>query len=255
MRTCRCCSTWTPPVPSSSSAPASDPVPEHRRPRTCFARRSSTWTACSSIPSRTGRTPEREVFGSVGIDITDEMAADHGADDHSPGRRALVRRVGRGAGASIEDMEAAVIARVADHIRARARALPGVHECSGSAGAGTGASRSRRIPRPCSAISCSSVLGIAGAFHTVVSADDVERASPIPRSIYTRRDRSACRRGLCRFRRLAHGRARRAGGRHVRGRDPVFGPDFSDGRFASSPGARRSRGVRRGNRLDPRADA
>jgi sugar-phosphatase len=125
---------------------------------------------------------EREVFGSVGIDITDEMAAltapmtTRQVTEHWYGVRPWTGR-------SIAEMEAAVVARVASHIRDRGAALPGV-----SAALALCARRGWRVALASNspATLCHlvlEVLGIAAAFHAVVSADEVERAKPDP-SIY-----------------------------------------------------------------------
>jgi sugar-phosphatase len=125
---------------------------------------------------------EREVFGSVGIDITDEMAA-----ITAPMTTRQVAehwyRVRPWTGRTIAEMEAAVVARVAAHIRRRGTALPGVNEAL--------AFCERRNWRVALASNSPAtlchlvleVLGIAPAFHAVVSADEVERAKPDP-SIY-----------------------------------------------------------------------
>jgi sugar-phosphatase len=122
---------------------------------------------------------ERDVFGSVGIEIDDAMAAvtapmtTRKVAEHWYGVMPWRER-------SIEDMEAAVIARVADQIRASRTAMPGVHEilelCSRI---GWRVGLASNSP----AVLCQLVLselGIAGAFHTVVSADFVEHGKPDP---------------------------------------------------------------------------
>ena len=122
---------------------------------------------------------EREVFGSVGIDITDDMAAvtapmtTRQVAEHWYGVRPW-------AGRTIADMEAAVVARVAEHVRSRGSALPGVSEAL--------AFCERRQWRVALASNSPAtlchlvleVLGLAPAFSAVVSADQVERAKPDP---------------------------------------------------------------------------
>jgi sugar-phosphatase len=125
---------------------------------------------------------EREVFGSVGIDITDDMAAitapmtTRQVAEHWYGVRPWTGR-------TIAEMEAAVVARVAAHIRGRGTALPGV-----SAALAFCERRNWRVALASNspATLCHlvlEVLGIASAFHAVVSADEVELAKPDP-SIY-----------------------------------------------------------------------
>jgi HAD superfamily hydrolase (TIGR01509 family) len=122
---------------------------------------------------------EREVFGSVGIHITDEMAAitapmtTRQVAEHWYGVRPW-------AGRSIADMEAAVIARVAELVRSRGAALPGVAEAQAFC-----ERQNWRVALASNspAMLCHlvlEVLGIAPAFHAVVSADEVERAKPDP---------------------------------------------------------------------------
>jgi HAD superfamily hydrolase (TIGR01509 family) len=127
---------------------------------------------------------EREVFGSVGIHITDEMAA-----ITAPMTTRQVAKhwyaVRPWAGRSIADMETAVIARVAELVRSRGAALPGVAEalafCERQNWRVALASNSPAML--CHLVL--EVLGIAPAFHAVVSADEVERAKPDP-AIYRR---------------------------------------------------------------------
>ncbi|MBC8026126.1 MAG: hexitol phosphatase HxpB [Steroidobacteraceae bacterium] len=122
---------------------------------------------------------EREVFGSVGIDITDEMAAitapmtPRQVTEHWYGVRPW-------SGRSIEEVENAVIARVADHVRTRGAALPGVFDALAlCARQGWRVALASNSP----AMLCHlvlEVLGIAPAFHAVVSAEEVERGKPDP---------------------------------------------------------------------------
>ena len=128
------------------------------------------------------KASEREVFASVGIDITDEMSA-----TTAPMTTRQVTehwyRLRPWDTHSLEDVESAVIARVAEHVRANGAALPGVRDvlaiCEQQQWRVALASNS-----PASL--CELVLealGIAAAFHAVVSAEHVERGKPDP-SIY-----------------------------------------------------------------------
>jgi mannitol-1-/sugar-/sorbitol-6-/2-deoxyglucose-6-phosphatase len=125
------------------------------------------------------KASEREVFGSVGIDITDEMAAvtapmtPRRVTEHWYGVRPW-------SGRSLDEVEGAVIARVAEHVRARATALPGVREALAiCAEQGWRVALASNSP----AVLCElvlDVLGIAPSFHAVLSADHVERGKPDP---------------------------------------------------------------------------
>jgi mannitol-1-/sugar-/sorbitol-6-/2-deoxyglucose-6-phosphatase len=125
------------------------------------------------------RAAERAVFGSVGIDITDEMAADTAPLT----TRAVAEhwyRVRPWSGPSIADMESAVVARVATQIRAQARALPGVHEALAFCErAGFRVALASNSPQLLCTLALDS-LGIAARFQEVVSADHVERGKPDP---------------------------------------------------------------------------
>ena len=122
---------------------------------------------------------ERDVFGEVGIEISDEMAAvtepmtTRKVAEHWYGVRPWRDK-------SVEDLEAAVIARVADLIRARRQAMPGVGEIlTLCAQLGWRIGLASNSP----AVLCQLVLrelGIARAFHAVVSADCVECGKPDP---------------------------------------------------------------------------
>ncbi|HEY6123207.1 MAG TPA: hexitol phosphatase HxpB [Steroidobacteraceae bacterium] len=122
---------------------------------------------------------ERDVFGSVGIEINDEMAATTApmttrqVAEHWYGVRPWHER-------TIEDMEAAVISRVADQIRSTTAAMPGVHEILAlCANLGWRVGLASNSP----AVLCQLVLsqlGIASAFHAVVSADFVDEGKPHP---------------------------------------------------------------------------
>jgi sugar-phosphatase len=122
---------------------------------------------------------ERDVFGEVGIEISDEMAA-----VTAPMTTRQVAEHWFGVlpwrDKSVEDLEAAVIARVADLIRARRQVMPGVGEILGlCARFGWRVALASNSP----AVLCQLVLrelGIAGAFHAVVSAEHVECGKPDP---------------------------------------------------------------------------
>src|SRR5688572_13911159 len=125
---------------------------------------------------------ERAVFGRVGIDITEAMSA-----QTAPLTPRQVTehwyRFQPWTGRSLEDMEAAVIAGVAEQIRAGGRALPGVPEilalCESQ---GWRVGLASNSPGTL----CRLVLGQLGietAFHAVVGVDQVERGKPDP-SIY-----------------------------------------------------------------------
>lgn len=125
------------------------------------------------------KASEREVFGSVGIEITDDMAAitapmtPRQVTEHWYGVRPWLGR-------SLEDVENAVIARVAEHVRARATALPGVREALAICEAqGWRVALASNSP----AMLCDlvlEVLGIAPSFHAVLSVDHVEHGKPDP---------------------------------------------------------------------------
>lgn len=128
------------------------------------------------------RIAEREVFGAVGVEVTDELAA-----VTAPMTPRQVTEFWYGVrpwtGRSFEELEQAVIARVAEQFRERCLVLPGVHEvlarCSEQGWRVALASNSP-------ALLCELVLdemGIAHCFEAVVSADDVEQGKPDP-SIY-----------------------------------------------------------------------
>lgn len=122
---------------------------------------------------------ERDVFGEVGIEISDDMAAvtapmtTRQVAEHWYAVRPWREQ-------SIEDLEAAVIARVADLIRSRREAMPGVREILAlCAELGWRVGLASNSP----ATLCHLVLHeleIAAAFHAVVSADFVECGKPDP---------------------------------------------------------------------------
>lgn len=125
------------------------------------------------------RESEREIFGAVGIRITDEMSAvtapmsTRQVTEHWYSVRPWREP-------SLEEMEAAVIARVADRMRGRCQPLPGVIEIlERCASMGWRIALASNSPRNL----CDLVLrelGVAGRFETVVSADDVEYGKPDP---------------------------------------------------------------------------
>ncbi len=122
---------------------------------------------------------EREVFGEVGIEITGDMSVvtapmtTRQVAEHWFGVRPWRER-------SVEDMEAAVIARVADLIRSRSVPMPGVREVLAQcAEHGWRVGLASNSP----AVLCQLALhelGIAAGFQAVVSADHVEFGKPDP---------------------------------------------------------------------------
>jgi HAD superfamily hydrolase (TIGR01509 family) len=122
---------------------------------------------------------EREAFGEVGIEISEEMSAvtasmtTRQVAKHWYGVRPWHDR-------TIEDLEAAVIARVADLIRADGQPMPGVREVLAlCAQLDLCVALASNSP----AVLCRLVLrelDIEGAFQAVVSADLVERGKPHP---------------------------------------------------------------------------
>jgi sugar-phosphatase len=125
------------------------------------------------------RIAEREVFGAVGVEVTDELAA-----VTAPMTPRQVTEFWYGLrpwkGRSFEDMEQAVVARVAQQFRERCPMLPGVREVLAHCGEqGWRVALASNSP----ALLCELVLrelGIAACFETVVSADDVEQGKPDP---------------------------------------------------------------------------
>lgn len=125
------------------------------------------------------RIAEQEVFGSVGIHITDEMSA-----VTAPMTPRQVTEywysVRPWSGPSLERMQAAVIERVAEQLKAQCRALPGVLDVLGYCEAqGWRVALASNSPE----LLCHLVLrqlDIAGRFEVVISADDVERGKPAP---------------------------------------------------------------------------
>jgi HAD superfamily hydrolase (TIGR01509 family) len=122
---------------------------------------------------------EREVFGAEGIEINDAMSA---LTAPMTTRQVAEHwyRVRPWREKSIEDMEAAVVSRVADLIRANSAARPGVREILElCAQLGCRIGLASNSP----AVLCQLVLrqiGIANQFHAVASADVVESGKPDP---------------------------------------------------------------------------
>jgi sugar-phosphatase len=122
---------------------------------------------------------EREVFGAEGIEIDDAMAAvtatmtTRQVAEHWYQVRPWREK-------SVEDVEAAVVARVADLIRAGSKAMPGVRETLAlCAQLGWRVGLASNSP----AVLCQLVLrelGIEGCFQAVASADYVESGKPDP---------------------------------------------------------------------------
>jgi sugar-phosphatase len=122
---------------------------------------------------------EREVFAAEGIEIDDAMAAvtatmtTRQVAEHWYGVRPWREK-------SVEDVEAAVVARVADLIRAGSSAMPGVAEILAlCAQFGWRVGLASNSP----AVLCQLVLRelkIEGRFQAVVSADYVEQGKPDP---------------------------------------------------------------------------
>jgi sugar-phosphatase len=125
------------------------------------------------------RLAQQQVFGAVGIHITDEMSAV--TAPLSP--RQVTEHwysVRPWAEPSFEQMEAAVIERVAEQLQEQCRALPGVREIlEHCAQMGWRVALASNSPgRLCHLVLRQ--LGIARHFDAVVSVDDVERGKPDP---------------------------------------------------------------------------
>jgi sugar-phosphatase len=122
---------------------------------------------------------EREVFGAEGIEIDDAMAA---VTATMTTRQVAEHwyRIRPWREKTVEDMEAAVVARVADLIRAGSSAMPGVRETLAlCAQLGWRLGLASNSP----AVLCQLVLrelGIESCFQAVVSADYVEQGKPDP---------------------------------------------------------------------------
>ena len=125
------------------------------------------------------RDAEREVFGTVGIHVSDEMSA-HTAPMTTRQVAEYWYSIKPWAGRSLADMEAAVVTRVGELLESRGAALPGVREilalCERLGWCIALASNSP-------AVLCRQVLDkldIARHFHAVVSADQVAVGKPDP---------------------------------------------------------------------------
>ncbi len=125
------------------------------------------------------RVAEREVFGAVGVRITDAMAA---VTAPMTPRQVCEHwySVSPWPDPSFDDMAAAVVARVAEQMRERCRELPGVRQVLALCESlGWRVAMASNSP----AVLCELALqrlGIGRHFHAVVSADDVERGKPDP---------------------------------------------------------------------------
>ena len=125
------------------------------------------------------RLAEQQVFGAVGIHITDEMSAV--TAPLSPRQVTehwySVRPWGE---PSLQQMEAAVIERVAEQLQQRCHALPGVREIlEQCAHMGWRVALASNSPgRLCHLVLRQ--LGIASRFDAVISVDDVVRGKPEP---------------------------------------------------------------------------
>ncbi len=125
------------------------------------------------------RRAEREVFGALGIAITDDMAL--ATAPMSP-RQVTEHwyRLKPWRAPPLEEIESAVITRVGELMRGRARALPGVHEALSLCRAlGWRVGLASNSPE----VLCRLVLrelAIDGEFAAVVSSDHVERGKPDP---------------------------------------------------------------------------
>ena len=125
------------------------------------------------------RIAEQEVFGQVGIHITDEMSAvtapmtPRQVTEHWYSVRPWDEP-------SLEHMETAVIERVAEQMRAGCRALPGVRatltQCRNM---GWRVALASNSPGMLCHLALGE-LGIAGEFDEVVPVDAVERGKPAP---------------------------------------------------------------------------
>ena len=125
------------------------------------------------------RLAEQQVFGAVGIHITDEMSeftaplSPRQVTEHWYSVRPWNEP-------SLEQMEAAVIERVAEQLQEQCRALPGVREVlEFCAQMGWRIALASNSPgRLCHLVLRE--LGIARHFDAVISVDDVERGKPDP---------------------------------------------------------------------------
>lgn len=125
------------------------------------------------------RNAEREVFGAVGVDITDEMAT---VTAPMTPRQVCEHwyKVRPWPEPEFDRLEEAVVERVAAQIRARCDLLPGVHQALALC-----ESRDWRLALASNspAILCKLVLrelDLVRRFDAVVTADDVEAGKPDP---------------------------------------------------------------------------
>jgi sugar-phosphatase len=122
---------------------------------------------------------ERAVFASVGIDVTEEMSR---ITAPMTPRQVTEHWFAQSpwSGPSLEEVEAAVISRVGEQIRAHRQSLPGVRECLALCRElGWRIALASNSP----AVLCHLVLaelGIAEHFEQVLSADDVPQGKPHP---------------------------------------------------------------------------
>ena len=122
---------------------------------------------------------ERAVFATVGIDVTEEMSR---ITAPMTPRQVTEHWFAQSpwSGRSLEEIEAAVIARVGEQIRAHRQSLPGVREClSLCRELGLRVALASNSPT----VLCHLVLaelGIAEHFEQVLSADDVPQGKPHP---------------------------------------------------------------------------
>jgi sugar-phosphatase len=125
------------------------------------------------------RTAEREVFGAVGVEITEAMSTVTAPMTPRQVTEHWYRHK-PWAEPRFEEMESAVVRRVAELLRDECRALPGARAALDRCAAlGWRIALASNSP----AELCGLVLerlGFAGYFDTVVSVDDVERGKPDP---------------------------------------------------------------------------
>jgi HAD superfamily hydrolase (TIGR01509 family) len=122
---------------------------------------------------------EREVFGAVGVEITDDMATvtapmtPRQVSEYWYRHRPWPEP-------ALDQMAEAVVARVAEKLRANCRELPGVRQMLARCEAlGWRVALASNSPaRLCELVL--SELGIAHRFHAVVSVDEVEQGKPDP---------------------------------------------------------------------------
>jgi HAD superfamily hydrolase (TIGR01509 family) len=130
------------------------------------------------------KNAEREIFGGVGIDIDPRMA-EITASMTTREVAAHWYRFRPWQGPGVDEVEAAVIARVGDHISASGQALPGVAATlDACARLGIAVALASNSPASLCGLALAR-LGIARAFRAVVSADHVERGKPDP-AVYLR---------------------------------------------------------------------